>query len=469
MVRFDVVAVSTWILSLCLFGCSDTGRSAVGDMLGEDIQTQDESAPLDLTPEDRSTEPDRTGQELLEDVQGTDLEPPDTLPVEDLVIQGCCSSDGDCPDGEFCDMEAVGSGGSGTCLPRHSEILGECWNDSHCPDSAPRCLGAAVCPCGFDCYIGTTMGHCVSSDYPCCQGDASCLPGEDCQLLAISDPSTESSKCLPELYNTDGQGECWSSADCSIGASCIGAMVCPCEAQCDMIDQKGTCQSDIWECCHWDEECYPERCIGGSMGAGGTCMSASGDLDCFDDSDCSQDTWCWGAQICSCDMNCLSAPGTCLPLLEVCCLTDSDCSPGEVCGFDHSCHEALTEPGRCWSNSDCYETQTCEGMVSCPCGTSCLVDTEPGHCSPLPSGCCFTDADCGEDQLCKAVGGLGELPGSCVPNPAMFVGCPPPGGCCWDDADCAEGTSCKDAYVCGCIELCWVCGACMEDQMGHCE
>ena len=153
-------------------------------------------------------------------------------------------------------------------------------------------------------------------------------------------------------------------------------------------------------------------------------------------------------------------------LPEWCCANQDDCPDAMVCGPGHSCIPPL-QPGQCFEDEDCYMIQTCVGATVCPCDKLCAAPTTPGHCDPLPLSCCYTDSDCAEGMLCRGEGSVDSMPGSCVPPPNSEV-CPFDAQCCWNDTDCGGDSTCFEAFVCGCIDLCPVCGQCMPDSPGWC-
>ncbi len=231
-------------------------------------------------------------------------------------------------------------------------------------------------------------------------------------------------------------------------------------------------------CCLTAEHC----------GEGSYCVPVSGDLqwgkclpeleagECWHSGECNvgQGEYCSGAMVNSClsVLAVVDSSGHCVhddP--PFCCYDDAPCGPGTRCvmpqdGSGGTC-EPVPAPGGCWADSDCYTSQTCVGAQVPGCHGTSAEGAVPGLCSPLPSGCCYVDTQCGPGLVCRAAPtGSGQLPGACVPDPTgtNCDGAP----CCWADTDCSGGLSCVGAAVCGCIELCWDCGACAPDQLGRC-
>lgn len=226
-------------------------------------------------------------------------------------------------------------------------------------------------------------------------------------------------------------------------------------------------------CCQDDDECPGDKlCIGGEFESGGICLPEPSGDDCFSQKDCPAKHFCWGATICSCDMNCISEPGTCLHLPGGCCKGDDQCEAGMKCAHDSDLEmgvcEVLPPTGKCWDPEDCPAGQACVGSHVCPCDADCALPDLMGECTDLPAGCCNTTEDCDGGFVCKGASPFGGLPGSCVADPDGPQ-CPGDFACCWDDDDCTGESTCQGAYYCGCIALCPNCGDCAEFQMGACS
>lgn len=116
------------------------------------------------------------------------------------------------------------------------------------------------------------------------------------------------------------------------------------------------------DCCHDDDDCPPNAyCVAGHLGAGGVCHTdLLPDGSCFVDTDCGgEELACKGAQLCSCDMNCVSAAGTCLPSWNDCCFTDQQCTGDAICagegpgGYAGVCKLPAALDGKCWDDQTC--------------------------------------------------------------------------------------------------------------------
>jgi hypothetical protein len=102
-----------------------------------------------------------------------------------------------------------------------------CWRDSDCKFGT--CMGASVCPCGYDCDAPDQMGSCPVPGPNCCKTDNDC---GDFQWMP----------CVNGVCKQPQSGGlCWVDAECPQGQKCIGASVCPCGAMCAVIDTPGKC------------------------------------------------------------------------------------------------------------------------------------------------------------------------------------------------------------------------------------
>jgi hypothetical protein len=378
-------------------------------------------------------------------------------------VGGCCHSNDDCEYGTWCLGAELGAGG--TCFNWVED--GDCFYDADC-GAGMACWGADVCSCDMNCI--SVAGQCYPLYGDCCHADLDCPQGLIC---AGEGPGGWAGVCkLPAAP----LGQCWDDQECPAWATCQGAAICPCDADCDMADMPGTCK---WapDCCTASEQCANgQYCVDlfptADTAMPGACKPILQPGACWTFTDCAADETCMGAVPCPCGYDVLGdgcdIPGTCKKKSETgCCNTDADCPGGMCLPQTHTCVEELAF-GECFSDSDCGMSQECQGASFCPCGLLCILGTMPGKCAPLPTGCCYADADCGEWEVCRGTSGTpGDLPGSCVPSP-LGPQCMGDAACCWQDSDCPGASKCTNAYVCGCIELCPVCGACAEDQMGFC-
>lgn len=385
----------------------------------------------------------------------------------------CCETDEECGFDLVCIGAEMGAGG--TCLAEPA--LEDCYYNSDC-GTGEYCIAQSVCSCDMNCISET--GFCIPYDVNCCFDDDECGDGEQCIGASLS-PWTEPGVCKSQAPN----GLCWQDAHCKPGQECQGASICPCDADCDGADMPGKCVEgcDDIDCCCSDGECgQGSVCV--YLDDGNICLAEQPEGMCWQDSDCAEHEHCFGGSPCGCNSDCdgdgWDMPGECKPTGgDMCCMTDADC-PQFFVGEPMFCLledgnpfvagtcQPMAPFGKCWSEEDCYMVQTCQGNGFCPCGMDCQAPgTTMGDCSPLPASCCYTDADCDDGNVCRGDSASENMPGSCVPDP-NGPQCLGDAQCCWDNLDCDGGT-CSGASVCGCIELCPVCGACQADQMGWCE
>ena len=464
------------MLTLALAACEGTGSgddTTAGDTPGADVQADTspdlapdaccapDDAPADLpAPDDADAVPADVPADL----------PPADVPVDgstDVPFPGCCHSNADCPEG-YCVAADVGAGG--VC---HTELLpdGSCFTDADCGGEELVCKGALLCSCDMNCV--SVAGTCLPSWNDCCFTDAQCPQGSIC---AGEGPGGYPGACKPPAA-LDGQ--CWDDDECPVGSLCQGAAICPCDADCDMVDQPGTCQAAPG-CCTSDEECdlgvdMAFVCAGVDPDSGlGVCLPAiTIEGECWDDLDCPVGQSCADASFCPCGFECLAIqlPGTCVTSpTDTCCGLDCDCGEGQECVYlpewpvgdelPGACKPIPTD-GMCWTDADCQGSdQMCLGAVPCPCnlgweGDGCDI---PGQCIDKTAfGCCTADADCPEGQFCLGV------TNTCAPIPEA--------GSCFVDAQCADGEACLGATFCPCGMMCAIGtfpGSCTALPQGCC-
>jgi hypothetical protein len=240
-------------------------------------------------------------------------EPGECLPLPG----GCCKADADCEAGYVC-AKAPGTA-TGVCEMKAPE--GKCWRDADCL-GGQSCENVQVCPCNADCDVPDRAGTCFflpgccQTDVDCGEGDWTCVPG------------TEAGVCKPPVG--PGTDHCWWNGDCGPTEACFGAAVCPCNADCDMADQTGTCKAA--GCCLSDADCGVKRCVGGSEGVKGVCVEAPGAGRCWSTDDCNLGEACHGAAACPCGEECWGfvGPGVCQPE-GVTCVAVPEAEIEEVC------------------------------------------------------------------------------------------------------------------------------------------
>ncbi|MBM4370717.1 MAG: hypothetical protein FJ098_03640 [Deltaproteobacteria bacterium] len=279
---------------------------------------------------------------------------------------------------------------------------------------------------------------------PCCSETPDCAAGEVCVAGEDGDGSSPP---------PPADGQCFYASDCGPDQACVGSMACGCNVDC--MSEPGLCTALEPGCCVTDADC-PEglRCVGGDRGAGGVCHPLPEPGACYDDVDCGFGNFCVGSDICSCDMNCISMPGDCVPGQGGCCMSDDACDPGYVCAIHTEgvptggvCEPAPYLPGQCWNDVDCGPGKVCLGAWSCPCNADCDGWDKYGFCSSGMEGCCNQDGDCPPDLVCVGWELGDAITGTCQAPPAF--------GECYYDSDCFEmSQQCVGATVCACNMPC---------------
>ena len=138
-------------------------------------------------------------------------------------------------------------------------------------------------------------------------------------------------------------------------------------------------------CCDSDDDCTaPLFCLG-STGQGmlGTCQRKPNKTRCYSDETCPEFHTCAGAQVCTCDMNCMTEEGNCTPAAVGCCTDDTDCPEGTRCvgaGTEAAtCFAVPEKEYQCWDDVDCGEGQVCVDSHWCPCAFF-FCDSYMGYC-----------------------------------------------------------------------------------------
>lgn len=279
-------------------GDGSTTDTVAGDALGDSQADAVSDAASDSQADTGAdTQSDATGDSLADtlgdtqsDTQGDtagDTSGPDaSKDIQPDTAGGCCNLGGQgCPAGTQCVENKE-------CLPPAK--AGACWTKEDCGGLA--CLDAFVCPCDADCGIATHQGVCATSE-TCCGGP--CGKGESC----VGGVCKGSGNLMA--------GQCWSDLDCTGGAACKGANICPCGAMCLVADKPGTCDA-----------ADPLCCSGGTCGTGKVCVAdknmckALAELQpgqCWTEAECAKGEICAAASVCPCGAMCLVADkaGTC--------------------------------------------------------------------------------------------------------------------------------------------------------------
>lgn len=289
-------------------------------------------------------------------------------------LNGRCSSDAQCLEGEVCHRV------EGYCFSKPES----CTRDIHCPR---------------DQYCNTDNGACRFYD-SACEQDEQCASGYFCK----------EGNCVLPCNGRCGGGYMCDGVNC-IAPPCASVADCPLELP---VCEEGVCTpapSDCDPACSASEVCVLGNCEPAPCGTGGPCSAGS---ICIDGQ-------CIGCQ----------ADGQC-GLGRRCDLQSHRCVEGARARLCAPCHEAIegvigcgetltcvdTYPGcriRCTGDQDCpngyclnngcisFEGEACEGTLceydeDCADSQTCIA----GYCQP--GQICNIDADCSSDMRCSAQG-----------------------------------------------------------------
>jgi len=466
------------------------------------------------------------------------------LPKEPAV----CHSDWECGPNQRCDLIAC-DGAVPACDPSSGEACdqdrrpappSDCWG--YCVDQRPECTSDADCKDGDYCQIewctaspddpnfwpGTCGGHCTPRDPPPgeCSNDRDCVRADGvvgwCQRYCEArpayddadgngvpdcDPSDASCGAMPPEPYCKGVCEypdpiaCDPSSDtCPDGTHCApgcgggfvpnGLIYCPwqcvpdptaCASNCDCRygEQcvEGTCKpaetfqcDDNWQCpdgytcgCAFGPgfgiacfpQCIPERpqcCSNEECGAGAQCVEGTCEAWYCWDGACPEGYECQSQCNVPTPANGLIAcPQVCVPAAPSC-ASDCDCPMYEAC-INGECRVAdrMNEcyPEGCRDDSQCAADEQC--IMACPaCIPGAVCPPCFGWCVDRPE--CKDDSDCGAGQSCHKEA---ECPACTSANPPCMMPCyvsdvgycaddaTPPGEC-KEDADCAPGEQCNE-------------------------
>jgi hypothetical protein len=314
---------------------SDVAADAVADAGGDAVADAGKDAALDSAADSAAD----AGPDAVQDaVPDTAV---DAAADADALAPGCCNSAGGCPPSAVCALTPFTQG---VCLP--APAAGRCWDAAGCgPNEA--CVSPTFCPCDVDCGQITQAGTCVSIP-PCCATDAECGAGNRC-----APAGGDKGVCKPAAT---AAGTCWNGADCESGEVCVGAIVCPCTADCDQADAPGACAPVATGCCAADADCPDDICFGQ------VCLTPPpADFRCWRDKDCPSGKTCHGAAVCPCGADCeldYEGPGVCV-------VEASPCTAVEESWVEEICDAASVV---IWNGTACVTT--CPGC----CGTGGFSD-----------------------------------------------------------------------------------------------
>ena len=290
---------------------------ATSDTATSDAAPSDTATPTDTTAPDATPADVPAPDAVLVDTNTPDAAPADTASPSPLG--GCCdpAAGANACEGSLICLDVPN--GTPTCHQPAGNAI--CNVDEDCGVGGV-CEGVSLCDCEVDCM--TEMGTCAVTGFPkaCCSNNADCGDGG---LMCVGGENNAGicKPVPPPVY-----GPCWNDKACMDGDICVGAQLCPCNADCDMDDQIGACEADpiALPCavsppvgCNPDDDCgednvcmFTDQCLPSSC----TCDPADGQWQCT--ADC--------------------AAGACAPEEEACgtpnpvgCKNDDQCPTGQVC------------------------------------------------------------------------------------------------------------------------------------------
>jgi len=366
-----------------------------------------------------------------------------------IVCGGGCITDGDCPDGYYCDAEhqcqyklELGA----DCSSGNQCLSGNCV-DGFCCNSMCllQCQACDVSGQEGTCSPVTGAPH---GSRPACDSDGS-VCGGNCNGVYVPG-------CTYPGAETQCRDASCTSAVATLPAYCNGSGACPglqtqdCAPYDCVGDQCGGCQND-------------SDCADGEYCSGGVCSPKLqlGEV-CSDDNQCLS-THCADGVCCddACSGQCeacdaVGSVGECVAISGAPHGSRPACaSDGTVCagGCDGIDPDACAYPG---SETQCREASCtdavatleafCDGAGACP-------DVQTQDCDPYEcngdrcDGPCETDADCPSGTFCSA--------GMCVDKFANGEDCAAANQC--SSGNCTDGVCCDDACQ-GQCEACDVAG-----------
>jgi hypothetical protein len=302
----------------------------------------------------------------------------------------------------------------------------------------------------------STTGASMSDSQSTSSGETTTTDPTDGDTTTGSGGETES-----DTGTGTGEMPCDSDELCDDTLVCNGAETCV----------GGECQPGTPVACDDGIDCTVDAC---DENAGGVCAFLP------QDSACSNDVFCDGAEVCDPDQGCL--PGT-----AVSCDDDQECTV-DTCDEDANACAFTPDHDSCQNGTACDGAEVCSAALGCIAGTpldcndsiACTADSceEPGGCVNAPNDAMCGDGvfcdgdevctpgvgcqdgapiDCGDDGIACTVEACNEATDACtttLDNMQCNVGefCTT-GGCfagdpCDDDTDCDDGAGCNGLEFC---------------------
>ena len=223
----------------------------------------------------------------------------------------------------------------------------------------------------------------------CCDEKHACPPNAICAL--------EDHKLGGVCKELPPDGLCWRQEDCPEETTCLGALVCPCGADCDQEDAPGECvpgtTGDL--CCFADFMCPAGlHCVGGLPGGlPGTCVPPAPEGHCWDDEECAEGEACLEVKLCDCYSGCADPDG---PIPGKCAVSACETQSLDTSGLGRPCPTGLE----------------CDGFGAGLCSVNVFSAPDlPAFCT---MHCASELVDCGPDAFCLPMGYSSIcVPGTC--------------------------------------------------------
>ncbi|MBW1808126.1 MAG: hypothetical protein JRJ87_07995 [Deltaproteobacteria bacterium] len=358
---------------------------------------------------------------------------------------GGCLTDGDCPDGNFCN--------GGVCLPKY-DLGQDCSAANQCIGNV--CVDNVCCngPCSGQCEACDVAGHLgacwpVSGDphgsRPACASDGS-ICGGSCNGLSRT-------TCTFPGAGSQCRAPSCTAGLASLAADCDGAGACPplMTQDCDPYD----CNGDFC-----DGPCTTDaQCGAGYFCSAGVCVETYADGEiCAGDNQCQSDS-CTDGVCCAsdcagqceaCDVTgslgvCTAVSGAPHGARQACtsdgsaCGGDCDGSNRTACAYPGA--ETVCRTGSC-SAQVAVLAANCAGAGACP--SEQTINCTPYDCDgDICGGGCVDNDDCGQGYFCAA--------GMCLTQFEAGHSCATDGQCL--SGFCVDGVCC-DAVCDGQCEAC---------------
>ncbi len=410
------------------------------------------------------------------------------------LANDCCTSNIQCPDGQYCNKSAGDCDGEGQCesIPVTCPLIFDpvCGCDgltyaNACfaaqagvsIDYAGVCLGCSdntACPAGT--YCAKSAGD--------CDGVGQCEPTPDHCLLVYEpvcgcDGNTYSNACWAAAggVNVAHAGPCFActeNADCSACEYCNKALG-DCDGTGECLPLPDACPAVYDPVCGCDGIQYDNACLAAQAGVSvdytGPCHDCQDNAECPAGQFCNKNPGdCGGTGLCT------PFPPDCAAVYDPVCGCDGNTYSNECVAAQAGVSVAFAGecPPSCQNNSECQSGEYCNPGVG-NCGGAGLCDPIPTNCPIVYIPVCGCDGQTYGNACMAAASGVGvafagECPAGCTTNSQCPAGnyCNKAIGDCAGVGNCAPMPSdCLNIFdpVCGCDGITYL-NACVAAQAG---